>query len=479
MSRRAFKFPHTEALAALASRARGEPRRADLHWRQIGITAAAFVATTLVLVVRLHPSPERTARVAGCVLVSGVLSTLLGAATLWLIDHAIAGGVRVKLVTPILLTALVMTLNVVLLARLLFISSQDLGVLLAFLAFGITMAAVVASPIARHLTETIAHIESGARRIATGDYAYRIADDTPNEAPELVRLVQWYNQMAANLLNAVARQQAAETERRQVIAAISHDLRTPLASIQLLSDAIADEVVTDPATLRRYHRTIQAETSHMNDLLTDLFELAHLEAGSAVPAREPSDLRVIVDDAVAWARAPRGSQATAPRHIAACMDAALPQLPIDADWIARVLHNLLQNATEHTPESGAVLVHVAMPSDANGDPEVRVQVIDTGDGILAADLPHIFTPTYRSDPSRQRHAMPPNPTGATTHAGLGLAIAARIVDSHGGRMWGLSPLPEETRTLMADCLGDDDGDDDLSPPCGPGTVIGFTLPVQV
>ncbi|MGH2485656.1 MAG: sensor histidine kinase, partial [Ktedonobacterales bacterium] len=150
------------------------------------------------------------------------------------------------------------------------------------------------------------------------------------------------------------------------------------------------------------------------------------------------------------------------------VDGGLPLVALDARQMYRVLTNLLQNALRYSPREGGILIQATSARGADGKLEALVRVIDAGEGIRADDLPHIFERTYRGEPSRTRDgdAGPMEAAGA----GLGLAIAKGIVEAHGGRMWAQSPLPYETRALLADALPDRDHSQ-------PGASVSFALPV--
>jgi signal transduction histidine kinase len=444
-----------------------------IGWRRLGVTAVAFALALLIFAHSLHPSPWQAVRAACWVALSGLLSIGLGSLAHWLMDHAPTRSVRVKLAVPLLLSILVVSVNVVLLARLLFTSNRDVQLVLGSLLFGMTVALVVSLPIIKRVYEAIARIETDARRIASGEYAFRMAEDEATEAWELAQLAHWYNLMGANILEAAARRASAEAERRQVITALSHDLRTPLSAIQIMIDAIAEGVVTDPATIERYHRTIQLEADHLTDLIGDLVELARLESGTV-----HLDCGVHrIEDAIADVVQMMQEQAQQRQvYLGYHFDDDVPQVFADYDRILRLLSNLLQNAVGHVRAGGIILIRVTRGTSAEGDPTTLVQVIDTGEGIAADHLPHVFTATYRGETSRTRHKGLADPRHAPPEAGLGLAIAARIVEAHSGHIWAASPLPQELRELVV--AGGGSAAAAPTTPDMPGTVVSFSLPAR-
>jgi signal transduction histidine kinase len=206
-----------------------------------------------------------------------------------------------------------------------------------------------------------------------------------------------------------------EEARRQLVAAASHDLRTPLASLRLLVASIEDGVV-EGETRDRYLREIRTHVGVLSDLVDDLFELSRIEAGDISWTMRQVELGGLIGDTVAAMRAPaeeRGVQVAA----------ELPEGEViaraNAEKVQRVLFNLIQNAIRHTPADGSVTVRARQ--DGGG---VEVEVADDGEGIRGGDDDRIFEAFYRGDAARREDG-----------AGLGLAISRAIVEAHGGRIW--------------------------------------------
>lgn len=472
---RALTHPRmVAALAPLLRRPGALWARRALLWA--AVTAAALGATLAVLLLTLHPSAGHAAQMVLALAIGGGVSIGLGVAALWLARFAGSIGVRAHLALPPLLTALVIAFNVVLIARMMFITPEDSQLLFAFLAFGICVALVLAASLAAHMTRAIVGIETGARRIAAGDYAYRLDARGAAGVRELARLAGWFNAMAASVQEAFERQRAAESERRHVIAAVSHDLRTPLAAVRAMIEAIDDGVVSDAETVRRYQRTIRAEVRHLSGLMDDLFELARLEAGAAGHVREVMPVEDLISDAI---EATRRQADRAGVSLDGRIVGALPPVAIDARQIHRVLVNLLQNAVRHTPAGGAIRIQAETSAASAGGREVRIHVIDTGEGIAAADLPHVFERSYRGEASRRRPSLDAaaevdDPVAPPSGAGLGLAIARGIVEAHGGRIWAASP---PSAALWAEMPAATDALTGAARTARQGTIMSFTLPV--
>jgi signal transduction histidine kinase len=435
----------------------------------------AFGITLAALIAILHPSQQNVILLFISLGVGGVVSLVLGEAALWLTDTTnVISAIWFKIAIPPLLTAVVITINVLLIARLMFISNEDSLLLLAFLIFGIAVAILISTSIAARMTGAIKRIGTGAMRIAAGDYSFRLDDTTISGEDELAQLARWFNQMASDVQTAFARQQAAEHERREVIAAVSHDLRTPLAAVRAMIEAIDDGIVGDPDTIQRYHRTIRTELHHLTALMDDLFELSRIESGALALNCERMNIEDIISD-VLESTHEQAEQA----HIAIIgqVENPLPAAHIDARQIHRVLMNLCQNAIRYTPANGTILIHAACVShphstltDETAEKALLVQVIDTGEGIIAGDLPHIFERTYRGESSRRRlPELPIGSSAAATGAGLGLAISRGIIEAHGGHIWAESPLSEDALALLRAACG--------NAPVTPGAALKFTLPL--
>ncbi len=220
-----------------------------------------------------------------------------------------------------------------------------------------------------------------------------------------------------------------EDARRGLVAAASHDLRTPLASLRLLVEAIEDGVAGEDRD--RYLAEIRTHVAVLSDLIDDLFELSRIEAGDISWTLRQVELGELIGDTVAAFRTSAEERGV---HLAAELPSGKVVAEADAEKVQRVLFNLIQNAIRHTPADGSVTVR------ASGGPSgVEVEVADSGEGIPAGEGDRVFEAFYRGDSSRNEDG-----------AGLGLAISRAIVEAHGGRIW----------------LEDAD----------PGTRVRFTLP---
>jgi signal transduction histidine kinase len=327
-------------------------------------------------------------------------------------------GVRGKLLLAVVMSASLVLINVGFTAYLMFISSHDLTLLLLLMAFSLGMSVYFALVVADSFDSTLQTLLQGVRRMGETRLDTRI---TVHSGDEIQDLSEAFNAMAARLEDAFARQRDMEQARRQLIAAVSHDLRTPLATMQVMIENINEGVVTDSETLQRYHRSLQVEVQYLSRLIDDLFELSQLDFGLLQLQPESASIGDLVSDTLEALR-PQAEQRRL--TLQGEVHGYIPEVLMDASRMQRVLFNLVQNALRHTPPDGAVVI-----SAKDGGEEVEISVADTGEGIEAEELTRIFERFYRGNRARTR---------AEAGSGLGLTIAKGIVELHGGRIWAQS-----------------------------------------
>jgi signal transduction histidine kinase len=384
--------------------------------------ALLFLAASLALAVFAAslfgvPAADLPA-VAALLAVAGGGSGLLA---LLLIRPAVLGrlgGVRAQLVGAGLICSLLLLGMMLAGARAMFISGHDLSLLLTMLTFAAALSAGFGLLYAMPLSSRIERVRAGTERIAGGQLGSKVRVEGHDE---VARLAEDFNRMARALEEAAQREREMEKARRDLVAAVSHDLRTPLASTRALIEALADGVAADPQTEKRYLSSASRELEHLSRLVDDLFELARIDAGLLQLTLEEASLHDLISDTISSFQAQAEQQGVRLEgEIVGDVDPVLANPP----RLQRVLHNLVSNALRHTPADGAVTLRATREGE-----EARVEVSDTGEGIAAEDQPRVFERSFRSEQSRTRSKR-----GDAPGAGLGLAIARGLVEAHGGTM---------------------------------------------
>jgi len=313
-------------------------------------------------------------------------------------------------------------------ARAMFISGHDLRVVLQVTVVATAVALAVAALTGQAVVRDVDVVRRRAQRVGDTDRetdsdreAHSDRDTGHRPVPALVELAEIDDTLrtaALRLAEGRQRERALEASRRELVAWVSHDLRTPLAGLRAMAEALEDGVAADPD---RYHKQIALEVERLSRMVDDLFELSRIQAGSLVVEQAPLDLRDVVHGAVL------GGQA---RARAAATDLSLDagDAPVvvtgDARSLARAVGNLLDNAIRYGGTEGAIRVSLTLadPSAPPGSAVVRVE--DSCGGIPEPDLARLFEPGWRATPSRT-----PSDDGG---AGLGTAIARGIALAHGG-----------------------------------------------
>jgi len=265
------------------------------------------------------------------------------------------------------------------------------------------------------LSEEARAIRDSVHRFARGNLDERVHDDSPDE---IGQLADSFNRMADTIVENVDELKHVDQQRRELVANVSHDLRSPLSSMQgyLETIVIKDDVLSREER-QRYLDTILRNTRSLGRMVGELFELSKLDAHQVRPDIEPFSVAELIQDLVLQLR-PRAAERGV--RLEADLPARIDLVAGDVGLIERVLVNLIENAIEFTPEEGSIRV---TPAPKNG--LLRVSVQDTGTGIPADELPFIFDRFYKVDKSRSKERG---------GAGLGLAIAQRIVELHDSRL---------------------------------------------
>lgn len=354
--------------------------------------------------------------------------TLIIPTLLWL--RTGRGRLVYKLALTYILGIAIAAVTIIITAHLMFISPHDRQLLLLLLAFTAVVTLALGLALANVLSTSITRLRDGSHKLAAGDLNAQVAVHGDDELSDLARD---FNQLATQLAAAAREREKLEDARRELFAAISHDLRTPLTSLRAMTEALVDGVVSDPDMTRRYLTTMRSQLGHLSSLIDDLFELARLEAGELRLELERTSLQDLVSDTLEGMRAEAQQRGV---HLSGEVATSAGPVLAAPQKIERVLYNLVMNAIHHTPADGSVTILVRPYSagqtsiDADSThaaPDyLLVEVADTGEGIDPEDLPRIFDRFYRGEKSRSRK---------TGGAGLGLAIARGIVEAHGGHIW--------------------------------------------
>jgi signal transduction histidine kinase len=327
--------------------------------------------------------------------------------------------VRLRLAGLALLGVTLPLAAVLLSGAVMFSSGHDLTVL--FVAAAASTAALVAALLlARSVSEPVARLRESARSLATGELGARAPERGP---AEFVELAVAFNEMAANL-------ERLFDARRELVAWASHDLRTPLASIEAMLEAIEDGI----ATPDQYLRAVGEQVRSLSRLVDDLFELARIDAGALTLELRQVALRRVIESCLRGLEAEADSRRVS---LEARLGSDATQVFCAPEKVERVLYNLLANSLRNTPSDGTVAVVLEPLAE-----ELQISVEDTGVGLPPEAVLRMFDRFWRADHAR---------TSSAGGAGLGLAIARGLVEAHGGRIW-------------------------AEPRIGGGTKVSFTLP---
>ena len=381
-----------------------------------GVTLLGLTGLVLLLTeILLQPPPSDLVALSVFLLLSGTLTLVLGlvvANSRW---PKIMMSLRARVLLASVLTAILALANVAFTASLMFLSTHDLTLLTGLLGFSLGVAVLAAFSFSESASRSFREVAEAAKSINAGNLEVRVPIRSLDEAGELGAA---FNAMVARLETSFAREKELEGARQQLIASVSHDLRTPLASIRAMVEGINDGVVTDSGTVKRYLRTIQSEADNLSQLIDDLFQLSQIDAG----VLELHVEAVSVPDLISDTLGSMSAQATAKGlRLTGSADGEVGPVVMDVKMVQRVLYNLVHNAIRHTPPDGTI--HIRAHDDGA---EVRIEVTDTGEGIAKKDLLHLFERFYRSEQSRSR-----NFGGCRAW----LEHCQGIVEAHGGRLW--------------------------------------------
>lgn len=302
-------------------------------------------------------------------------------------------------------------------ARAMFISAHDLAVLVIVLLAAGTVSVGSALVLGARVSRASGRLIDVARRV--GERTEPLSFSAESAPRELGLVAVELEAMERRLAESNARERALDSSRRELVAWVSHDLRTPLAGIRAIVEALEDGVVADSATVTRYYRTLSDEVDQLAALIDDLFELSRTNAGALRLHLEQVSLGDLVSDAIAGSAPVALAKGV---RLEGRIVGPPPELIASAPEVLRALRNLLENAIRHTPTDGSVVVEAGVAHD---EPEsVYVSVHDTGGGIGTRDLARLFDVRNEAEFVR-------TPGSGT---GLGLVIARGLVEAHRGTL---------------------------------------------
>jgi signal transduction histidine kinase len=299
-------------------------------------------------------------------------------------------------------------------------------VALIVLAAG-ALAVLAAKLVADSILRDVGAISDGLTAVGRGQRDVRIETAVGDELDELARAA---NAMIERLAAEEAARDQSDAARRDLVAAVSHDLRTPITSLRLLAEAVQDEIV-DSDTRRAYLTRMNTHIDALSSLIDDLFELSRLEAGDIGWTLQHVPLGELVGETVEAMKAQAEAKGVA---VLAEVPDALAPARANPEKLQRVLFNLIQNAIRHTPADGSVVVRAEPVAD-----RIEVEVADNGEGIAPEEREHVFDAFFRGGAGAARSG---------SGAGLGLAVSRAIVEAHGGRIW-LADAPTGTRVRFS------------------------------
>jgi signal transduction histidine kinase len=299
-------------------------------------------------------------------------------------------------------------------AMLMFVSAHDAYVLSTLLGVACALAVYSSWLISRGIRADVEAVRDAL--LAVGEGEQRNDPIETGGRDEIAELARAAESMRTRLAEHEAGRAASERARRDLIAAISHDLRTPLTSLQLLAQGIDDGVLDSAAGEGGYAEEISLHVGALAAMVDDLFELTRLEAGEIQWSMQRVRLDELVGETIESMRSQAAAKGVAVR---ARVPRGLAAPEANPEKLQRVLFNLIQNAIRHTPADGSVTVAAESAGEA-----IEVEVSDTGSGIPAHDRERAFEPFFRGDASR-----------GSGGSGLGLSICRAIIEVHGGRIW--------------------------------------------
>jgi signal transduction histidine kinase len=379
--------------------------------RAWAILGAALAAGTIAVI-----SLDRAGALEALALLRAVAAAALAAGHALALarEHGRAGPLSRQFTLAIAIVVAPVLFALVLVGLLMFVPGKDAALVALLVAFVGIVAVVAAKRVADSIMSDVETIRDGLVAVGQGERELRIATRAEDELGELAAAA---NAMIERLRLEEEGRERMHAARREFVAAVSHDLRTPITSLRLLAEAVGDDIV-DGDTRRGYLERMRTHIDALSALIDDLFELSRLEAGDISWSLERVPLGELVGETVEAMRVQAEAKGVA---VLAEVPALLQPARANPEKLQRVLFNLIQNAIRHTPADGSVVVRAEPIAD-----RIEIEIADSGTGIAVDEREHVFTAFYRGGADAAR-------TG--NGAGLGLAVSRAIVEAHGGQIW--------------------------------------------
>ena len=324
---------------------------------------------------------------------------------------ATRAGLAYTLIAIAVIASLVTVVDLLVLSHFMLISPDNPAELVSVALYSVTAGVTAALIVGRSNTRALARLVATARSLGENRLDARTGE--LRAAPELRLLGETLDAAAARLESGIEAERAVEAQRRDLMTSLSHDLRTPIANLRAMVEAIDDGIVSDPETVARYTAEMRRSVMALVTMVDDLFELAQLDAAEFARDARSTSLAEVVEGALDLCR-PEAAE----KGIRIDVDLGGAGASQCSPKLARVVHSLLDNAVRYTPAGG----WVTLRGRAGGD-GISLSVEDSGPGIAADELPRVFEAFWRADPARSSRG-----------SGLGLTLAKRIVEAVGGRI---------------------------------------------
>jgi signal transduction histidine kinase len=388
-------------------------------WIVIAVAALLGSAGALVVAAATGATAHELRHLGVLFLTSVAITSLLVAFAATRLERL---SIRQRLVMIALFVTGTIFVNLVVLAQQMFVSSHDARQLTVLLVYAVAIGIGASIALSRSMIAAVDRLTETARDVGAGHLDARSAVDAAG--PELDLLAATLDQMAERLQGSIESERIADRVRRDLVTAVSHDLRTPLADLRAMVEAVDDGIVDDAESLRSYITEMKNSVHSLGRLVEDLFELVQLDASAIATETRRARLEVVVAAAVDSCRG-----GAFEKHLRVETSLGDAGQRLCSPRLTRVVQNLLQNAIRHTPEDGTVRVEASVDTD-----RLELVVSDNGEGIPESQLGRVFEPFWRGDAAR-----------ATPGAGLGLALAKRITETLGGDIHVDSSPREGTR----------------------------------